>query len=328
MNFPKISIVTPSFNQGKYIEQTILSVLDQHYPNLEYIIIDGGSNDDTVEILKKYKDQITYWISEPDKGQTHAINKGFEKCTGDIFNWINSDDYYEPGTFDKLANLFTEHPQVDVVCGREWSFNDVRPEAKTMNAGSIIKQNVYETIRVGVIDQPCTFFKMKRIESFFPLNESLHYVMDRQLWLSYLLEYGQAHILQTDQIFTWFRLHAQSKSIEQAHHFEAEADLLSQSLFRQLIAPAILKEQLALDSPALKITWNILIPGSIKILAAFAAYYAERNYVKNDLQSTSNLMKHVMKWKGVSMNTKEWKLWTAACLFPAPVTQVLKKLKN
>ena len=327
-NFPKISIVTPSFNQGKYIEQTIQSVLNQNYPNLEYIIIDGGSSDNTVEIIKKYEQQLSYWISEPDTGQTNAINKGFAKSTGDIFNWINSDDYYEPGTFEKLAKLFTENPQVNVVCGREWSFNDERPQEKTLNTGSIIKQNVYETIRVGVIDQPCTFFKKKRIESFFPLNESLHYVMDRQLWLSYLFEYGQGYILQTDNIFTWFRLHAQSKSIEQAHHFEAEADLLSQSLFRQLIAPAILKEQLALDSPALKITWNILIPGSIKILAAFAAYYAERNYVKNDLQSTSNLMKHVMKWKGVSMNTKEWKLWTAACLFPAPVTQVLKKLKN
>ena len=126
--YPKISIVTPSFNQGKYIEQTIQSVLDQDYPNLEYIIIDGGSTDETVEIIKKYEHKIHYWVSEPDKGQTDGINKGFAKCTGEIFNWINSDDYYEPGTFYKLAKLFTEHPYVDVVCGKEWSFNDGKPE--------------------------------------------------------------------------------------------------------------------------------------------------------------------------------------------------------
>ena len=93
LSYPKISIVTPSFNQGKYIEQTIQSVLTQNYPNLEYIIIDGGSTDKTVDIIKKYEQQLSYWVTEPDKGQTDAINKGFAKCTGEIFNWINSDDF-------------------------------------------------------------------------------------------------------------------------------------------------------------------------------------------------------------------------------------------
>ena len=92
-SYPKISIVTPSFNQGQYIEQTILSVIGQDYPNLEYIIIDGGSSDNTVEIIKKYADKIIYWISDPDNGQSDALNKGLAKCTGEIFNWINSEDY-------------------------------------------------------------------------------------------------------------------------------------------------------------------------------------------------------------------------------------------
>jgi glycosyltransferase involved in cell wall biosynthesis len=90
---PKISILTPSYNQGQYIEQTIQSILSQNYPNLEYIVIDGGSTDNTVEILKKYDQHITYWVSEKDRGQSHAINKGIEKCTGVLFNWLNSDDY-------------------------------------------------------------------------------------------------------------------------------------------------------------------------------------------------------------------------------------------
>ena len=243
MHFPKISIISPSFNQGKYIEQTIQSVLNQNYPNLEYIIIDGGSTDETVKIIKKYEHKIHYWVSEPDKGQTDAINKGFAKCTGEIFNWLNSDDYYEPGTFNKLAKLFSDNPNANVICGREWSFHDENPSVKTLNFGSIIKENVYETLRVGIIDQPCTFFRKKKIDAFFPLNEMLHYVMDRQLWWGYLLQYGQGQILQTDEMFTWFRLHSQSKSIEQQKFFEGETDLLRSSLFTHLNAPAVCKKR-------------------------------------------------------------------------------------
>lgn len=90
---PKITIITPTFNQGKFIEKSILSVLNQNYPNLEYIIIDGGSSDDTLDIIKKYENRITFWISEKDNGQSHAINKGLQKSSGDIINWLNSDDF-------------------------------------------------------------------------------------------------------------------------------------------------------------------------------------------------------------------------------------------
>ena len=327
-SFPKISIVTPSYNQGKYIEQTIQSVLKQNYPNLEYIIIDGGSTDDTVEIIKKYEQQFAYWVSEPDKGQTDAINKGFAKCTGDIFNWINSDDYYEPGCFNKISSLF-QNPAINVVCGMEWSFHDEQPEVKTLNIGSIIKKNIYETIRIGIIDQPCTFFRKKKIDALFPLDESLHYVMDKQLWYGYLLKYGQEQILQTDEVFTWFRLHSHSKSIEQQKYFEGETDLLNLSLFRRLNAPSALEEQLNADHRvASTINWNILIPHSKNILAAFATYYGEQHYVKNNLTGTAKLMKLVKHWKGIRMNAKEWKLWIVACVMPQPITRLIKKLNK
>src|SRR5690242_3069828 len=110
---PKISIVTPSFNQGKFIEATILSVLDQNYPNLEYIVIDGGSTDETVDIIRRYEGRITYWESEGDRGQVHAINKGIERSTGDIFGFINSDDLYLPGTFATVAQYFQDHPNAE-----------------------------------------------------------------------------------------------------------------------------------------------------------------------------------------------------------------------
>ena len=104
-NYPRISIVTPSYNQGQFIEQTIRSVLLQNYPNLEYIIIDGGSTDNTVETIEKYEQYITYWVSEPDRGQSHAINKGFARCTGEIMAWLNSDDLYLPSALKSLELL-------------------------------------------------------------------------------------------------------------------------------------------------------------------------------------------------------------------------------
>jgi len=116
-SWPKISIVTPSYNQAEFLERTILSVLNQNYPNLEYIIIDGGSTDGSVEIIKKYEKYLSYWVSEKDRGQAHALNKGFEKATGDLVGWQNSDDIYLPGAFRKVAEVYRNNPNYDVYFG-------------------------------------------------------------------------------------------------------------------------------------------------------------------------------------------------------------------
>lgn len=327
LNYPKISIVTPSFNQGRYIEQTILSVLDQHYPNLEYIIIDGGSTDQTIDIIKKYESHISYWISEPDGGQTDAINKGFAKSSGDIFNWINSDDYYQPGTFQVLADSFDDS-SVNVVCGREWGFNDEDPNEKILHPGSILADNVFETIRVGIIDQPCTFFRRKKIEGFFPLCTKLRYVMDRQLWYCYLLKYGHAGIVKLKDIFTQFRLHSGSKSMAEAQLFENEFAQLRSSLLHQLKAPEILIAQLDGGKDNLDLTWDIAIEPKENILASFASYFAQRSYINDDLDKTSKLMKLVNKYKGWNMNSMEMKLWVYSRVLPLWLLLRLKKIKQ
>lgn len=111
-SYPKISIVTPSYNQGEFLEQTILSVLNQKYPNLEYVVIDGGSTDSSVDIIKKYSKQLTYWHSKPDNGQSDAINTGFSKTTGEIMFWINSDDVLMPGSLHLVASIFKKNKQI------------------------------------------------------------------------------------------------------------------------------------------------------------------------------------------------------------------------
>ena len=117
MHYPKITIVTPTFNQGEFIEQTIISILDQNYPNLEYIIVDAGSNDKTVSIIKKYEKHLAWWVSEKDRGQSHAINKGLEKSDGDVFNWVNSDDYLAEGALQVIGERFMDR-KISVLCGR------------------------------------------------------------------------------------------------------------------------------------------------------------------------------------------------------------------
>ena len=226
--YPRISIITPSFNQGKFLEQTILSVINQGYPNLEYIIIDGGSTDGSVEIIKRYSRNIAYWISEKDNGQSAAINKGLTRATGEIVNWINSDDYYEPKALFKVAEGF-RNPEVNIVSGKGRLFKDDVTVGYTKGV-DIYEGNLAKSIGWVRMDQPETFFRKKVIEEIGPLDERLHYLMDRDWWLKYLLIFGLKGVYQAGDVLVNFRLHEDSKTVTNKSNFEIDHNSFFYSL--------------------------------------------------------------------------------------------------
>lgn len=224
----RISIITPSFNQRQYLEQTINSILDQNYPNLEYIIIDGGSTDNSVEIIKKYGKYLTYWISESDKGQSDAINKGLKIANGDIVNWINSDDYYEKDTL-KIINERFQDPEVKVLCGKSRLFDDIGTVRNSPGTDRY-PGNLGKTVGWARIDQPETFFRKLAFDKVGYLNTSLHYLMDREWWIRYLLFFGLDGIIDTEEILVNFRLHVTSKTVSASKEFQKEHDAIFYAL--------------------------------------------------------------------------------------------------
>lgn len=182
--FPRISVVTPSFNQGPYLERTICSVLDQNYPNLEYIIMDGGSTDQSVEVIKRYERHLTYWASQPDAGQSDAINNGLARATGTILAWLNSDDCYLPGTFETVAEAAVAHPESGAFVGGGQTVDAsgaVLHHRKPPPA--IVLETLYNWMSGGDFLQPSCFFRDTAWHAVGPLDESIHIAFDVDLWM-------------------------------------------------------------------------------------------------------------------------------------------------
>lgn len=181
---PKITVVTPSFNQGAYIERTIDSVLSQGYPNLEYIIIDGGSTDNSVEVIRKFDQHLTYWVSEKDRGQSHAINKGMLRAKGSILTWLNSDDWYVDRTLANFAELFIANPDAGVVVGRGQIVDQCgsvvydKPPADCINFDTMC-----HWLDGGDFMQPSSAFTRRAWSQCGPLSEDIHIALDVDLWL-------------------------------------------------------------------------------------------------------------------------------------------------
>jgi glycosyltransferase involved in cell wall biosynthesis len=213
---PRISIVTPSYNQGSLLEETIQSVLNQNYPDLEYIVIDGGSTDKSTDVLRRYSRHLSYWESEKDRGQSHAINKGFKRTTGEIIAYLNSDDRYCPNTLHRIAAYFSGHPQCMWLCGNVL-FTDA--------AGKVFarKRPIYTqfVLKHGTASlyQPSVFLRREVLREIGYLCEDFHAIMDRE-WFCRIADRYPPHILDEDLAFFRWSSGQKSSSPKGTAHYK------------------------------------------------------------------------------------------------------------
>ena len=209
--YPKISIVTPSYNQAEFLEETILSVISQNYPNLEYIVIDGGSTDHSVEIIKKYEKYITYWVSEKDNGHAHALNKGFEKSTGEIMAWINSDDKYFEWTFRTIAEIYTKFTEVEWTLGLYANFDRKGILMSGENSVRPVYKNIFSYLFLDLhIQQESVFWRRSLWEKCGGfISEDVKLMVDTELWCRYFLHAKLYHI---DQVIGGYRIYGLNRS--------------------------------------------------------------------------------------------------------------------
>lgn len=217
LNQPLVTIVTPSYNQAAFLEQTIRSVLDQDYPNLEYIIVDGASSDGSQEIIKKYDHRLAWWVSEPDHGQAEAINKGLARANGQIAAWLNSDDYYLPGAISAAVLAMDSAPATGLVYGDVLA---VDGDSQTINTLRYKDWNLIDLMCFNIIGQPAVFFRKELFDRAGQLDTHYHCMLDHQLWLRMA---GLAPIHYVPELWAAARFHAAAKNIAQAPQFGIEA---------------------------------------------------------------------------------------------------------
>lgn len=266
VDYPKISIITPNYNQVEFIEETILSVISQNYPNLEYLIIDGGSTDGSIDVIKKYEKQLSYWVSEPDDGLYFALQKGFDRATGEIFGWINSDDKLHPNSLFVIAEIFSSLPEVNWLTGCLSGFDDKGRTTSVINAKQWSKYHYYLN-DYKWIQQESTFWRRSLWKKAGgTLNLQIKYAADFELWLRFF-RYEKLFTVHT--ILGGFRLHSahQLSSLHQKKYLKEVEDLISNEIKH---LPIIIKRRLSFYHTSMFII-NTL--GKLKIFNTFALRY-------------------------------------------------------
>jgi glycosyltransferase involved in cell wall biosynthesis len=226
-NYPRISIITPTLNQGQFIQKTINSIIEQNYPNLEYIVVDGGSTDNTIQILEDYEEKIT-WVSQHDKGQADAINKGIRMASGELLAFINSDDYYLPNVFKIVADIFSNNPDTKWVTG---SYVIVDVNDKPIQPLIILYKDfirkfsgVHAMKFTNYIAQPSTFWRREIFDEIGLFDITLRYTFDYDFWLRLLLHYPLYNIKLP---LSAFRIHKEAKGGKEYHEqFDEELKVL------------------------------------------------------------------------------------------------------
>ncbi|MGD2182503.1 glycosyltransferase family 2 protein [Lusitaniella coriacea] len=237
-NYPRISVVTPSYNQDAFIEETIRSVLLQGYPNLEYIIIDGGSSDDTLAILRKYEPFLANWISERDRGQSDALNKGFRRATGKLIGWQNSDDSYQPNSFLSAANCLNQNPDADVVYG---NINFVDEQGQIIEPYPITEAKPENMMPYSGICNHSVFYTNRIFEENNYIDDTLKHCMDQEFILRLLIK-NYKFVFEPGITANW-RIHNSTKSAQQMDIWAEEAFELCKSVYRDRTLSATVREK-------------------------------------------------------------------------------------
>ena len=258
---PLVSIITPSYNQGYFLAETIQSVLSQDYPNLEYIIVDGGSTDNSVEVIQQYANQLAWWVSERDQGQTDALNKGFSHATGDILAWINSDDTYQPGAIREAVEYLLAHPEISMVYS---DANLIDQQGKYLGRFPS-RQTDYAKMLGGYvhIPQATTFFWQRVWKQVGPLDVSLNYSFDYDLWVRLA---KIAPVIYVPKVWANFRLHEAGKTVYLDDRCYPEMIRVSQREGGKKFSPLVIRWYLRRIFYAwLPIRWRVKLRQLIKI---------------------------------------------------------------
>lgn len=251
-----VSIITPSYNQAAYLEQTILSVLNQDHPRIEYIVVDGASTDGSLDIIKKYKSRFAWWVSEKDRGQADAINKGFARATGEIAAWLNSDDYYLDGTVGAALKIFDENPDVVLVYGNMLAVDE---NGKTINALNYKQMTLEDLLCFQIIGQPAVFMRRRALQKTNGLDLTFHFLLDHLLWIQ-IAQHGS--ILHVNQTWSAARYHAEAKNRAKAAEFGREAFRILENISQdENLAPILAKINRRARAAAHRVDSRYLLDG-------------------------------------------------------------------
>jgi glycosyltransferase involved in cell wall biosynthesis len=260
-----VSIITPSFNQAAYLEQTIRSVLEQNYPRIEYLVVDGASTDASVEVIRKYESKLAWWVSEKDRGQADAINKGFARATGDVVAWLNSDDYYLPGTISAAVKAFEENPDVVLAYGNMLSVDE---SGKTFNTLKYKQLTLEDLLCFQIIGQPAVFMRRSALQAAGNLDPAFHFMLDHHLWIR-LAQQGK--ILHVDHTWAAARYHAEAKNIALAAKFGRDAFRILDAVTKdESLAPILAKINRRARASANRVDARYLLDGGQPVAALSA----------------------------------------------------------
>jgi glycosyltransferase involved in cell wall biosynthesis len=289
-----VSIVTPSYNQAKYLEQTMLSVLDQDYPSIEYIVIDGASTDGSTDIIKKYSDKLAYWISEKDGGQAEAINKGFARATGEIIAWLNSDDYYLPGTVSAAVKAFDENPEAVLVYGDMLAVDE---NGTTFNTLTYRQLTLEDLLCFQIIGQPAVFMRRSALQKTSGLSPDFHFLLDHLLWIQ-LAQHGK--LLHVNQTWSAARYHAEAKNRAKAAEFGHEAFRILELVSRDKdLAPILAKVNRRARASAHRVDSRYLLDGGLPAKAISAWMQALLIHPSTALARMNILVSSILDFLGL-----------------------------